>query len=169
VDHVHVGVDGGERLLGRVDLALADAVHVVQDLSLEVGRVDDVHVDDPEGAHTGGGQVERGRGTEPARSEQEHLRVEQLELAGFADLGEEQVALVAVALVGRQGLGRRPRTALVLPPVEAPDERDRVLVAELGHGVGGEGRPDAAGAVDDHRGVLVGQLSLDLELQVAPG
>ena len=35
------------------------------------------------------------------------LRVEQLLLAGLADLGQQQVALVAVALLGRQRLRRR--------------------------------------------------------------
>ena len=60
-DDVHVGVERGERLLGRVDLAVADAIHVVQDLALQVRLVDDVHVDDADRADAGGGQVERGR------------------------------------------------------------------------------------------------------------
>ena len=99
-DDVHVGVEGGQRLLGRVDLALADPVHVVEDLALQVGGVDDVHVDDAERADPGGGQVEGGGGAEPAGAEQQHLGVEQLLLAGLADLGQEQVALVPVALLG---------------------------------------------------------------------
>ena len=60
-DDVDVGVELRERLLRRVDLAFADAVHVVQDLALEVRRVDDVHVDDAERAHARGREVERGR------------------------------------------------------------------------------------------------------------
>ena len=67
--------------------------------------VDDVHVDDAERAHPGGGQVQGGRGAEPAGAEQQHLGVEQLLLAGVADLGQEQVALVAVALLGRERRG----------------------------------------------------------------
>ena len=50
----------GQGLLRRVDLAVADAVHVVEDLALQVRRVDHVHVDDAEGAHAGRGQVQRG-------------------------------------------------------------------------------------------------------------
>ena len=57
---VDVGIQRGERLLGRIDLALADTVDVVQDLTLEVRRVHDVHVDDAEGADTGRGEIERG-------------------------------------------------------------------------------------------------------------
>jgi hypothetical protein len=57
--HVDVGVEGGEGLLGRVDLALAHPVLVVEDLALQVGLVDHVHVDDAERADAGGGQVQR--------------------------------------------------------------------------------------------------------------
>ena len=106
-DDVDVGVEQGERLLGRVDLAIADAVDVVEDLALEVRLVDDVHVDDAERADAGGREVERGRRAEPAGAEQQHLGVEQLLLALVADLGQEQVALVPVALLGRER-GRAP-------------------------------------------------------------
>ena len=54
----------------------------------------------PMRADAGGGQVERGRRAEPAGAEQQHLGVEQLQLALLADLGQQQVALVAVALLG---------------------------------------------------------------------
>ena len=146
-DHVDVGVEGGERLLGRVDLALADAVDVVQDLALQVRVVDHVHVDDADGADPGRGQVQGGRRAEPAGAQQQHLGVEQLELALLADLGQQQVALVAVALLGAEGARRLPLAALVLPLVEAAGHRDHVGVAELGQRLGREGRAHAAGAV----------------------
>ena len=60
-DDVDVGVERHERLLRRVDLAVADPVEVVQDLALQVGRVDLVHVDDADRADAGGGEVERRR------------------------------------------------------------------------------------------------------------
>ena len=107
-DDVHVGVEQRQRLLGRVDLALADPVDVVEDLALEVGVVDHVHVDDADRAHTGGGQVERGGRTETTGAEQQDLGAEQLLLALLADLGEEQVAAVAVALLRGEDLGRAP-------------------------------------------------------------
>ena len=94
------GLSSGERLLRGVDLALADAVHVVEDLALQVRRVDDVHVDDAERADARGREVHRGGRAEATRAEQQHLGLEQLLLAGFADLGQEDVALVAVALLG---------------------------------------------------------------------
>ena len=86
--------------LRRVDLALTDAVDVVQDLALQVRRVDLVHVDDADRADTGRRQVQRRRRAEPAGAEQEHLRAEQLGLTLDADLGQQQVALVTVLLLG---------------------------------------------------------------------
>ncbi len=120
-DDVHVGVQRGQRLLGRVDLALAHPVHVVEDLALQVGLVDDVHVDDAERAHAGGGQVEGGRRPQAPGTEEQHLGVEQLELARLAHLGQEQVALVAVALGRGEGLRRLPGRPssfhLLKPPI----------------------------------------------------
>jgi hypothetical protein len=51
-DDVDVGVEHAQRLLRRVDLAVTDAVEVVQDLTLQVRRVDLVHVDDADRADT---------------------------------------------------------------------------------------------------------------------
>ena len=98
------GLSCGERLLRRVDLALADAVHVVEDLALQVRRVDDVHVDDAERADARGGEVERGGRAEAAGAEEQHAALEQLLLAGLTDLGEQDVAAVAVALLGGERL-----------------------------------------------------------------
>ena len=168
-DDVDVGVEQRERLLGRVDLAVADAVHVVEDLALQVRLVDDVHVDDADRADAGGGEVEGGRRAEAAGAEQQDLGLEQLELALDVDLGQEQVALVAVALIGGEVLGDAPVAALVLPLVEAAGHRGDVGVAELGERLGRERRPDAGGAVDQDLGVLVGDLVLDVRLELAPG
>ena len=63
----------------------------------------------------------------------------------------------------------RQFAALVLPAVEPADHRDRVLVAELLERPSGERGPDAAGAHDDDRLRLVGDATLDLRLEVAPG
>ena len=101
-----VGVDRLDRLLRGVHLGDADPVGRVDDLALEVREVDDVVVDDAERADAGGGEVERGRRAEAAGAEQQHLGVEQLELALEADLGHEQVARVALALLGGERPGR---------------------------------------------------------------
>ncbi len=55
-----VRVECDQRLSRRLDLGHADTVDVVQDLSLEVRRVDDVEIDDTERPDPGGGEVEGG-------------------------------------------------------------------------------------------------------------
>ena len=83
----------------------ADPVGRVDHLALEVGEVDDVVVDDPERADAGRGEVQRGRRAETAGAEQQDLGVEQLLLALDADLGDQQVARVALALLGGERAG----------------------------------------------------------------
>ena len=79
------------------------------------------------------------------------------------------MALVAVALVGREADRHPPLAALVLPAPEAAGHRHDVGVAELLQRLGREGRAHAARAVhDDGRG-LVEHLALDLALEVAAG
>ena len=56
----------------------------------------------PERADAGRREVERGRRAEAAGAEQQDLGVEQLLLALVADLGKQEVARVALALLGRE-------------------------------------------------------------------
>ncbi len=79
------------------------------------------------------------------------------------------MALVPVALVGRERLGYGPVPTLVLPPVEPADDRGHVGVAQLLHGLGRERRAGATGAVGDDVARLVRDPTLDGGLERAPG
>ena len=140
----------------------------MQDLALQVRGVDDVHVDYPDRAHAGRCQIKGGGRTEAAGTEQEHLRLEQPLLAGLTDLGEEEVPLVAVALIGVEGARGHPVAPLVLPLVESPGHGRDVRITELPEGLRCQNRARAAGAVDDDLAVLVGDSPLDLKLEEAP-
>ncbi len=113
-DDLDVGVEGVDRDARRLDLALADPVGRVDDLALEVADVDDVEVDEADRPDARRGEVERGRRTEAAGADEQRLRAEELRLAGRADLGDQQVAAVALLLLGGQhdrasrSRGRRP-------------------------------------------------------------
>ena len=87
-------------------------------------------------------------------------------MPGHVDLGQEDVALVAVALLSAQRDGCAPRPALVLPLVEPAGHGHDVAVAELRQGVGCERGANAAGAVDHDMSVVVGDPRLHLALQV---
>ena len=168
-DHLDVRVELLDRLLGGVDLAHADPVDVVQDLALQVGAVDDVHIDDAERADTRRRQVQARRAAEAAGAEQQHLGIEQLHLTFLAHLGQQQMALVAVLLVGIEALGHLPLAALVLPLAEPARHRRHVGVTQFPKRLGREDRTHAACALHDQRRVLVGQAHLDLALEVATG
>ena len=140
----------------------------MENLALQVGLVDNVHVDDAKGADARGGQVQRSRRPEPARAQQQDARVQQLLLALLSDLGQQQVTLVAVALLTRESARGDPLATLVLPLVEPAGHGDDVGVAEVLQGLGCEGRAHTAGAVDDDRRRTIGDMGLDLRLQVAP-
>src|SRR5262249_21216038 len=71
---VDIGIERLQGLLGRFDLGFADAFFVVQDLALQIGAIDDVVIDDPQGADTGCGEVVGRGGTQAARTHQEDLR-----------------------------------------------------------------------------------------------
>ena len=88
------------KIARRFGLRHPDPLGVVDHLALQVGGVDDVVVDQADRADPGRGQVERGRRAEAAGAEQQHLRVQQLQLAVDPDLGQQRVARVAVALLG---------------------------------------------------------------------
>jgi len=128
---VHVRVERSERLARRLGLEHAEARGIVQDLALQVRGVDRVLVDDAERADTGRGQVERGGRAEPSGPDQEHFAVEQRELTLLANLGDEQVAAVAVALVVGQPARRCVGEPRVLPGPEAARQRRYVAVAHV--------------------------------------
>src|SRR5581483_3758446 len=126
--------------LRRVRLPLAERLGRMGDLALEIRRVDAVVVDDAEPADTGRGEIERRRGTEPAGPDQKDARFEQLQLALFPDLGDEQVPAVALALLAVERARQLRGEAAALPVGVAARERGDVLVPELSEGLRRERR-----------------------------
>ena len=137
-------------------------------LTLQVGEIDHVVVDHAEGADAGRRQVQRGRRAEPAGAEEQHLRVQQLELALEPDLRQQQVAGVATALLGRERARRLHLVATVLPQRDPACHRGHVLIAEeLLQRVRRQSRAVARRAVEDDRLRPVARRTLDARLQVA--
>ena len=146
-----------------------DPVGRVDDLALEVGQVDDVEVDETDGPDPGRREIQRRRAAEAAGADEQRLRGEQPCLAGRADLRDEQVAAVALLLLGVRTTGVSKSRPAALPALEPAAHRLDVGVAHLGERLGREQRAHAAGAVQDHRGLAVGRRGLDLLLDVGLG
>ena len=94
-----VGADGVHRVRRRLGLGPPDVGDPVHHLALQVGGVDDVVVDHPDGAHPGGGEVEQGRRPEASGPDDEHPRGPQPALPVEAEVRQEQVAGVPGALL----------------------------------------------------------------------
>jgi hypothetical protein len=140
----------------------------VDDLALEVGDVHDVVVDDAQRPDARRREVERGGRAQAAGAEQEHLGVEQLLLALDADLGQEEVAAVALPLLGRERPRHLDRVAAVLPQRVAAGHRLDVLVAQVvAERAGGQRGAVARGAVEDHALGAVRCRALDARLEMA--
>jgi hypothetical protein len=104
LDDVDVLVEALEHLLGGVDFEFAYGGLRVDDLALEVGFVDDVEVNESEGAYSGGREVEGERGSEASGAYAEDAGSFELLLAFHAYLGKDEVAGVAGdLLVGELG------------------------------------------------------------------
>src|SRR6266446_9426131 len=95
----HAGIDRGEGRARALDLERADAFGRMDDLALQVGQVDPVGIGDADRPDPGGREVEQQRRTETARTDDEHPRLQQPDLALLADLVEDQVAGVALELL----------------------------------------------------------------------
>ncbi len=120
-DHGHVGVDAGDRLGRRLGLEPPHVGVAVDDLSLQVARLHDVRVDNPQGADPRRREVEQRRRAEPTGAHDEHLRRGEPLLALHADLGQQDMTGVtgdgvATELVASRSEGRQCHGTTV-PPV----------------------------------------------------
>ena len=95
----HFGVERGQPLGGHLSLGTADVGRGEQDLPLQVGELDHVVVDDADAADAGGGEVEEHRRAEPAGADDQRRAGAQRVLAPLADLFEDELAVVPLALL----------------------------------------------------------------------
>jgi hypothetical protein len=109
--HLDVRIELRYALLGRLALGHAHGRHGMNNLALQIGRVDSIAIDDTNTANTGGCQVqERGR-AQTTSSNHQYRRVAQRFLASYTDRVQDQVSRVASNFLVRQacrgrGLGR---------------------------------------------------------------
>jgi hypothetical protein len=71
--YLNVRIHLGNSFPGRLQLWLTDVCGRVNDLSLEVGEIDDIKIDDPHLPYARGRQIQGQRGTESARADAQDL------------------------------------------------------------------------------------------------
>ncbi len=126
--HAHFGIDAGDGLEGALDLVLADTVLGVDDLALQIGKIDAIVVDDIDRAHPGGGQIHEGGRAEPAGADDQHACAQQLRLAVLADLVEDEVAGVALELAVGESHRSAPPSSFETGAPRPPQDEDQRTV-----------------------------------------
>src|SRR5579875_1023277 len=165
--NLHIRIQRLDGLAGRLGLVLTNTARIVQNLALQVAVIYHVGVDDADGANTGGRQVIGGGRAETTRSDEQHLRVEQLKLTSLAHFRNEHMAAVAPSLgIGHQTRLHEGETA-IFPLPEATRHRDSVLVAHLLQRAPCHERAHAARAIEHHRLGLVGNGLFNLQFKEA--
>ena len=97
--HRHQRIDRPRGGGGVVDLGLADPGGGMGDLALQVGEIEQIVVNQADGADPGRGQIEQQRAAEPAGADDQHPGLTQFGLSDAADLGEQDMAGIAPDLV----------------------------------------------------------------------
>src|SRR6266481_470953 len=92
---LNVRIEIREARAGGFALRFADVAGAKRNLALEVGEVDDIKVNQPEFADARSGEIKTKWSAQPARADEQHLGILQLELPVHADLRHDEVAAVA--------------------------------------------------------------------------
>jgi hypothetical protein len=98
-----VRVEASDPLPRDLELRPPDVVAAVQDLSLQVRRVDVIEVDEGQLTDAGGGEVHGGRRSQAAGADEEHARGLEPPLAVLAEAGERQMPAVPFDLGRTEG------------------------------------------------------------------
>ena len=71
----------------------------MQDLPLQVREIDDIAIDQTDGADAGRSQIESGRRAEPPGADEQDFRLGQLHLALAADVAQNNLPAVSLNLL----------------------------------------------------------------------
>jgi hypothetical protein len=96
------GIQGAQPPCGHERLRLTDVGFREEHLSLKIGNVDVVRIDDFDPTDPGGGEIEQCRAAESARPEHQHGTALQFRLCLRAKTGERKMALVAGDFLGSE-------------------------------------------------------------------
>lgn len=80
-DDMDVGIEPFQGMAGRIDLALPYRCRGMDDLALQIGKIDHVVIDDADGTDAGRCQIEDSRCTQSAGTDDQHLAGQELFLS----------------------------------------------------------------------------------------
>src|SRR6202050_793622 len=113
--HLDRGIERVDRFLRRLGLHHADPIGGVNDLALEIRKIDGIEIHQPDGSHSGRRKIERRGRAERSRAEQQDLGIEEFGLTLLADFGNYEMTRVARDLILSELAIRDPRQSAILP------------------------------------------------------
>jgi hypothetical protein len=105
-DDVDQGVELGDGVARGFDLGRTHVLHTMDDLPLQVAQVHRVIINYAQGAHSGGGQVQQCRGTQPAGAYDEDFGILKPALAQGTNFRNDEMPGVPLHLGWREFGGR---------------------------------------------------------------
>src|SRR5687768_8491488 len=91
---VYAGIDVAKSVARGIELRATDARRAVEYLSLQIGEIDRIEIDEADRPDSGSGQIERGGRAKATGTDEEHPRALQRALPGFPNLWEQNVAAI---------------------------------------------------------------------------
>src|SRR5215471_6465982 len=120
----------------------------MQNLTLQVGFVDHVVIDETQRSDAGRSQVDTGRRSQTSGADKQYLAFQQFQLTLFSDLRNSQVTAVACHLVFADLLRRDEPEPVVLPFIKAAPHRVNVGIPEVLKSFGCKRGSGAARTID---------------------
>ena len=112
--NARLGVQVGQHLAGGFHLGAAHLAGGVNDLAVQIAHVHGVVVDDGDGAHPGGSQVEQGWGAQAASTDTAHVGVGKPLLLFRPETGEAELASIpGIPVRGRHLIHTHPLDAAI--------------------------------------------------------
>src|SRR3954466_2989835 len=97
-----VGIDIAKPVTRGGYLRASDGGRAVEDLTLQVRKIDAVEIHQPDVADAGGCEIQRDGRAESARTDEQHSGLLERALAAFPDSGQEDVTTISDKLFASQ-------------------------------------------------------------------
>ncbi len=134
----------------------------MQDLTLQVAGIHFIHIYNADSAYAGSSQIQRSWATKTTSTEQQHFACKQFCLTFNTNFWQQNMSLIAIALLSSQRRRCAPLTTFVFPLTKSTCHRNNICVAKFLQCLCSKCTTNTTSAIDHDRRVFIGDLALDL-------